>query len=257
MSDESSGPTTSPTVETLGLFVATFALQVLLLSVLGPAALGLFALGPDVVIQPWTLVTSVYAHAGPGHLLSNAIVLMLVGFPLERSTSRVRFHTYFLVTGALAGLAEVFVGGIALGIVAGVGLAVYQLLNTITFGLFGALVGLLNGLTGGLIGSVVAPILGIAGIKQVIGASGAVFALLGYAVSGNRLTGGVLSRLGLGATGQIVVFAVLALVVTILTGSPGVALVGHFAGLFMGLIAGRLGVLDPDEADTGGRIDAR
>jgi len=78
----------------------------------------------------------------------------------------------------------------------------------------------------------------------VLGASGAVFAMLGYVLTGNRIASGLLARLDLGPGAQLAAFAGLAAVVTVATGSPGVALVAHFTGFLVGLVAGRLGVLD-------------
>ncbi|WP_135820445.1 rhomboid family intramembrane serine protease [Halostella litorea] len=78
----------------------------------------------------------------------------------------------------------------------------------------------------------------------VLGASGAVFAMLGYVLTGNRIASGLLARLDLGPGAQLASFAGLAAVVTVATGSPGVALVAHFTGFLVGLVAGRLGVLD-------------
>jgi len=82
----------------------------------------------------------------------------------------------------------------------------------------------------------------------VLGASGAVFALLGYAITGNRLASGLLSRLDVGPGAQLLGFTVVAAVVTVATGSPGVALIAHFTGFLVGLVAGRLAVLDPGSA---------
>lgn len=77
----------------------------------------------------------------------------------------------------------------------------------------------------------------------VIGASGAVFALLGYAVTGNRAVAPVLAWMDLDIRVTLVVFAILAVVVVIATAAPGVALVAHFVGLLLGLVAGRLRLL--------------
>lgn len=183
---------TSPTVELLGLFGVTFLLQQLgALAGLGAAW---FALAAPLA-RPWTLVTGVYAHAGLGHLLANAVALAIVGFPLERFTTRLRFHGFVLVAGALAGLAELAVGA--------------------------------------LLGRPTA----------VLGASGAVLALYGYALTGNPLTGGLLGRLRLGRRGKLALLVAVGLVVTVLTAGPGVALVAHFAGVALGAVAGRFRVL--------------
>jgi len=74
---------------------------------LGPPAL---ALGPG--LRPWTLATSVYAHATLAHLLANAVIVGLAGAVVARSTTRARFHAFVLATGALSGLAQVFVTGL-------------------------------------------------------------------------------------------------------------------------------------------------
>lgn len=99
----------SPTIDLLVAFVAVFVLQRIggLVGV-GPAA---FALA-DPAARPWTLVTGVYAHAGLGHLVANAVALAVVGFPLERFTTRLRFHAFVLLTGTLAGAAQWVVGAL-------------------------------------------------------------------------------------------------------------------------------------------------
>ena len=186
----------SPTVQTLALMLVVSLGYWAVRAIVGllPAftASSLFVLGPWFPSTPWTLVTSVYAHAGLSHLLANAVTLAFVGLLLERSTTRFRFHAFFLATGMLAGLSQVFFSGSA-----------------------------------------------------VVGASGAIFALIGYVVTGNPISEVAFSRLRLTRGVQLVVFAVLAVVVTVLTGGPGIALYAHFAGLLMGLVAGRLHVLEP------------
>ena len=81
------------------------------------------------------------------------------------------------------------------------------------------------------------------GGSSVLGASGAIFALFGYLLVGNRASERALSWLPLGSRGQLLLFALLAGLVTYATASPGVALVAHFAGFLVGAIAGRLRVL--------------
>lgn len=97
----------SPTVDLLAVFVGVFVTQQL--GGLVGFGDGWFALAAPVS-APWTLVTSVYAHASLPHLVANAIALVAVGFALERFTTRVRFHAFVLATGALAGLAQVAAG---------------------------------------------------------------------------------------------------------------------------------------------------
>lgn len=77
----------------------------------------------------------------------------------------------------------------------------------------------------------------------VLGASSAILALYGYVLTGNPIAGGLLAVVDLGQRAKIVSIVGLALVLTIVTASPGVALVAHFTGFALGLIAGRLRVL--------------
>ena len=97
----------SPTLDLLGAFAAVFVLQ-LVGGVLGFGA-AWFALSLPLAVAPWTLVTSVYAHGSLGHLAANATALAIVGFALERFTTRGRFHAFVLLTGAAAGVAELVV----------------------------------------------------------------------------------------------------------------------------------------------------
>ncbi len=185
----------SPTLTLLGVLAVVYLVEVLAGLVGVPRTA--FALATPVVLRPWTLVTSVYAHGSLGHLLANAVGLVLVGVLLERRTSRARFHLFFLVTGALAGLSQVWVGR-----------------------LLGAR-------------------------PAVLGASGAVFALAGYVIAGNRVSDTVLSAVGLSGRAILAVFVLVAAAVTLLTAGPGVALVAHFTGLLLGLLAGYGHVLRP------------
>ncbi len=109
----------SPTLELLVAFALVFLAQQLAGVVgLGAAA---FALALPLSAAPWTVVTSVYAHASVDHLLANAVGLAIVGFALERYTSRARFHAFVLGTGAAAGVAEVAVAALLGGSVAVLG----------------------------------------------------------------------------------------------------------------------------------------
>jgi membrane associated rhomboid family serine protease len=189
--------TWSPVLETLALFLIVFALQGVAY-VVGAASLvaGLFVLSLPLESQPWTIVTSVYAHGGIGHLVSNGVGLIVFGWPIARATTRIRFHTFFVVTGALAGISQVLVAG-----------------------------------SGEAVG--------------VLGASGAVFALMGYLIAGNRLSDGIAGLIQVPTWLTALVFLVLAAAITVATAAPGVALIAHFAGFLLGLVAGRAGVLKP------------
>lgn len=109
----------SPTADLLALFAVVFVAQ----QIGGLVGVGVawFALALPLTVAPWTLVTSVYAHATLGHLAANALALALVGFALERFTTRLRFHAFVLLTGALAGLAELLVGALLGGAEAVIG----------------------------------------------------------------------------------------------------------------------------------------
>ncbi|GAB7019482.1 hypothetical protein JCM18750_23430 [Halostagnicola bangensis] len=163
---------------------------------------GLFVLSTPISNDPWTIVTSVYAHNGIGHLVSNSIALVLFGWPIARATTRLRFHAFFLVTGAIAGVSQI------------------------------------------LVMSGIMSISGIGGSAPgVLGASGAVFALLGYLIAGNRVSSGFASVIEVPRWVTYLVFFALAVIVTLTTLAPGVALIAHFTGFLVGLLAGRARVL--------------
>ncbi|WP_423996172.1 rhomboid family intramembrane serine protease [Halorubrum trapanicum] len=181
------------TLETLGITLLVGATQALL-SLVG--LFGLLALSTPVSVAPWTLVTSVYAHGSVGHLLANAVALLLVGPLVERRTTRLRFHAFVVATGALAGVAQVTVG------------------------------------------SLLGP------PSAVLGISGAVFALGGYLLAGNVVSATLFDRLRLSPRVQLLLFGLVAVVLTATTAAPGVALIAHATGAFCGLAAGRVGLLD-------------
>ncbi len=187
----------SPIEETLVVFLLVAIVQSVA-GVLGAVA-SLFVLSTPLSQHPWTIVTSVYAHAGLAHLLSNSVALVLFGWPVARATTRLRFHTFFLVTGAIAGVTQVWVTGL-LG--------------------YGA---------------------------AVLGSSGAVFALLGYLLAANPVAEGIASSVDVPRWLVWLVFVSLAAAVTIATASPRAALVAHFVGFLLGLVAGRARLLQVDE----------
>ncbi|MFA1612057.1 rhomboid family intramembrane serine protease [Halobellus rubicundus] len=96
----------NPVVQTLGVMtlvsVATWAATIV--------GLGrLFVLAIPIESRPWALVTSVYAHLGPGHLFANAVMIALAGGIVVWSTTAIRFHLFFVATGAIAGAVQVVV----------------------------------------------------------------------------------------------------------------------------------------------------
>jgi membrane associated rhomboid family serine protease len=190
----------SPTADTLAAFAVVYLVQSALHLVAPGTVPFLFLLAPPVDVRPWAVVTSVYAHAGLAHLAANGLALALVGFPLERTTSRLRYHLFFVTTGALAGVTQVVLDA------------------TLSS-------------------------LGVGAPSAVLGASGAVFALFGYVLSANRLSDRLLRFVPVSGLGQLLAFAVVAAVLTLATGAPGVALIAHFTGFLLGLVAGRAHLL--------------
>jgi len=184
-----------PTLQTLVVIGVVFLLQQVT-GLLGGLRYLLFVLDATVVARPWSAVTHVYAHANLGHLFANAVGLALAGSLVGRRTTTIRFHAFFISVGVLAGLAQVFVGGL-LGPASG-----------------------------------------------VVGASGAIFGLFGYLLTGNPVAEGLFDWLDLSVRAQVALFVVVAVLVTLATASPRAALVGHAVGFALGLVAGRSRVLD-------------
>lgn len=89
-------------------FLAQFAVSLLFSQQLMAT---LFVLRSEYVIYVWTWVTSVFAHGGFGHIALNSIVLYFFGPPVERRLGSRRFAALFVVTGVIAGLAQI---GVAL-----------------------------------------------------------------------------------------------------------------------------------------------
>lgn len=182
----------SPTMTTLALFAVVFLLQAFGGAIgLGAAA---FALALPLTEHPWTVVVSIYAHGGLAHLAANTIALAVVGPFVAYLTTPARYHAFFVVSGALSGLAQIVV---------------------------------------------TAPFGGTA----VLGASGSILAMMGYLLVGNPASSTVLSWVSLGYYGRLLLFGLLAAVVTLATAAPGVALIAHFTGLFLGMVAGRMRLL--------------
>lgn len=101
-----------PTLQTLAAVLVVFLVQQAL-GLFWTIEYSLFVLDATVAARPWVLVTSIYAHSGLAHLFANALALVFVGPLVARRTTPGRYHAFFLGTGAVSGLAEVFVGGIA------------------------------------------------------------------------------------------------------------------------------------------------
>ncbi|WP_276252015.1 rhomboid family intramembrane serine protease [Haloarcula rara] len=129
----------SPTLVTLALVLAVFACQELA-GLLGWR--GLFALSNPLLSRPWTVVTSVYAHASVSHLVANAVALALGGLLVERLTTSARFHAFFVSVGALAGVTQVALVGVVGPLVPGMPAQVAVLgASGAILGLYGYLLG--------------------------------------------------------------------------------------------------------------------
>lgn len=103
----------------LGLMWITFALQFIVSTLFSQVLMrDIFVLTISNPEYVWTWVTSVFAHGGFTHIAVNSIGLYFFGPPVERRLGSKRFVALFLVSGALAGLAQI---GISIGMGATVG----------------------------------------------------------------------------------------------------------------------------------------
>lgn len=199
------GLSTRATLETLALMVATFLAQSVVRLAVPPLEAWLFVLSsPLPLASPWTLVTSVYAHAGPVHLLGNALMLLLFGLAVEQVTSRWRYHAFFVVVGATAGVGQMLFG--------------------------------------------VVPF--IPSPDGVLGASGAILGLAGYTITGNQVADKLVAAFELDLQAQLAALAAVGAAIALYLAAPGVANVGHFLGLFLGLLAGRSRLLHVESRAT-------
>lgn len=81
----------------------------------------------------------------------------------------------------------------------------------------------------------------------VLGASGAVFALIGYLITSNRVSDFISVYIPLSNKIRILLYISAAGWITLATASPQTALIGHFTGLILGLVAGKKNLLKEDE----------
>lgn len=98
----------------VGVYVLEWAL---ILSGVNPVLMLGLNLG-RVAQFPWTAVTSVFAHdpVNPFHLLVNGLILYFFGPYLEREIGPGKFLGFFLLSGMVAGFAQVLLfGGTVLG----------------------------------------------------------------------------------------------------------------------------------------------
>jgi membrane associated rhomboid family serine protease len=78
---------------------------VFLLTAANPRILGLLAFVPRfALLQPWTIVTYQFAHAGPGHLLFNMLGLYFFGSRLEEHLGARHFLGLYFTAGVAGAL---------------------------------------------------------------------------------------------------------------------------------------------------------
>lgn len=104
--------------------------------------------------------------------------------------------------------------------------------------------GAISGLAEVTLGSLVGP------QHAVLGASGAILALLGYLLSGNVVSTRLLDRIDLSGRAKLLLLALVVGVLTLATSGPESAVIGHATGLACGLVAGRLRLLDVTHGDS-------
>ena len=99
----------------LGITVVVFAVQFILVPFFGipifsPDWYAIFTLTTANPEYVWTWVISVFSHGSPTHLLFNAIALYFFGPIVERQVGSKKFTVLFLLSGLVAGLAQVGLG---------------------------------------------------------------------------------------------------------------------------------------------------
>jgi len=108
----------------IGINVVIFVLFFLLLGIVDEDQLvSLIALMPAIVLSGsnlWTFVTSMFMHAGIGHLFVNMVSLMFIGNFVEKLIGKKRFIWLYFIGGLFAGLFFVLVA-----LVTGMDLNVY------------------------------------------------------------------------------------------------------------------------------------
>lgn len=97
------------------IIAVNIAMYILQLS-LGRWFTELFLLDSSIwIAEPWRLLTSMFLHGGPGHLLINMYVLFMFGTLIENRIGTKRFLTLYFISGLLASFAATFFYDLALG----------------------------------------------------------------------------------------------------------------------------------------------
>lgn len=155
---------------------------------------------PTAVGQPWLLITSAMLHANLLHILFNGVLLWQLGAVLEPRLGSSRFAA-LLTTGALG-------GGVGVLLLAWVGTA-FDLTQT-----------------------GIGQLLGMNPVSVTVGASGAVFALMGATLTLMKTHGFDPWRSGIG--GLVVLNVIITFAV------PQISVGGHIGGLLTGFALGKL-----------------
>jgi membrane associated rhomboid family serine protease len=105
----------------LGVCLGVYLLEILVAVSAGEQAFeDVFVIKPNFLLQPWTIVTSIFSHALPwqapgiSHLLFNMLALVFFGASVERLLGTRRYTYLFLGSGIVAGIAQVLVESYAL-----------------------------------------------------------------------------------------------------------------------------------------------
>ena len=99
----------------------------------------MLGLRPADVVQhfaAWQLVTYMFLHAGPMHLLFNMLALWMFGVELERMWGTTYFTKFYFITGVCAGLTQLLLGILPLPFAG-------EFYGVVTIGASGAIYGLL------------------------------------------------------------------------------------------------------------------
>ncbi|MCZ7358393.1 MAG: rhomboid family intramembrane serine protease [Candidatus Methanoperedens sp.] len=105
-------PFYSPLMGALSVMKSNYSLTILIvvaisfiLQYLIPSYTLDLALFPqEVLTRPWTLVTHIFLHSGPIHILFNMMFLFFLGPELERRIGSNRFLMVFFLSGIVAGI---------------------------------------------------------------------------------------------------------------------------------------------------------
>ncbi|TMW70173.1 rhomboid family intramembrane serine protease [Alteribacter natronophilus] len=115
----------------IGIHIVLF-LWMNLLPGLGGNLIYMYGIGSNAHVylgEYWRLLTPVFMHVDPMHMLFNSFSLFLFGPALEQMLGRTRFITAYLLTGILANVGTLVMGGI--------GFAFHLGASGAIFGLFG------------------------------------------------------------------------------------------------------------------------